>query len=205
MEEFDYPGVYGLSVDGKIVYVGSSKNIKNRIKQHFYLLRKGKHKKTLQDAFNNGKDIVPICLERLTMNNTIGELYTSESYWIDKINPVCTDRKPSSKSPLDAMYDLARYAAESKSESENAKYEYIKVSKDNSANNFYSSIVYHAARYFTPIKYVKNGSAEKIYGAFLVSPTYEEAKAVREKSRRMGITAEQYILEAIHRRIESER
>lgn len=205
MEDFDYPGVYGLSVDGDILYVGSSKNIKKRLAQHFALLQKGKHKKELQDAYYGGKDIVPVCLEKLTEENTIGDLYSKEIYWIDEVKPSCTDRKPLYYDPLESLYGLAKCAAFEKDRSENANYKFMRVNGANLENRYYAGIVYHVVRYFTPIKNVKNGFADKLYGAFVVSPTYEDGKRIRARARKIGITEEQYILEAIQQRMESEK
>lgn len=204
MEDFDYPGVYGLSVDGKILYVGSSKNIKKRVNQHFALLQKGKHKRDLQSAYNRGESVIPICLEKMTEENTIGDLYSKEMFWIDKIGPICTDRKPLYCNPIDSLYDLAKWAASEKELAQSAKHDYLRVYKENSENHYYATLLCHVVRYFTPLKNAKNGFTDKLYGAFVVSPTYEEGKRIRAMARKLGITEERYILDAVRTRIESE-
>lgn len=204
LDNFDYPGVYGLSVDGKIFYVGSSKNIKKRVDQHFALLRKGNHKRELQEAYNVGKNVVPICLEKMTDKNTIGDLYSKEMHWIDKIEPVCTERKPLYYSPMKSLYDLAMCAASEKERAQNAKYDYLRVYGENSENRYYAALLYHVVRYFTPLKNTNNGFTDKLYRAFVISPTYDDGKRIRAMARKLGITEEQYILEAIRTRIESE-
>lgn len=54
------PGIYALwNVDNSKIYIGSSKNIKNRIKNHLSLLSTNKHTiKALQDDFNKGNQFI---------------------------------------------------------------------------------------------------------------------------------------------------
>jgi len=77
-------GIYKITniLDNKI-YIGSSINISNRIKQHFYMLESNKHKCShLQNAFNlYGREVFKHeTLEEIRNND---QLLTREQYFLD--------------------------------------------------------------------------------------------------------------------------
>lgn len=195
MEDFDYPGVYGLSVDGEILYVGSSRNIKQRLAAHFSLLRNNTHKKELQDAFNCGKEIVPVCLKRLSDYDSIGTLYAQEMYWIDELNPICTDRKPLSESPAQYIEFCAGSAMERRFMAEHPQNDYMKMHHENKENWYYASILNHVERYFTPIKNEKNQVS--MYDSVIIRFNHNERIAVNKAARRHSVSTEKFIRDAV--------
>ena len=80
-------GIYKITnlTNGK-VYVGQSKNVYVRRKQHFTALRNGTHEnKSMQRDWNDNNrgfrwDIIEFC--------PIAELNSREKYWIDKLNTI---------------------------------------------------------------------------------------------------------------------
>lgn len=197
MEDFDYPGVYGLSVDGEILYVGSSRNIKSRLGAHFSLLRRNAHKEELQTAFNNGKDVVPVCLKRLSEQDSIGTLYANEMYWIDELSPVCTDRKPLSESPEQYIEFCAGSAMEKRFMAEHPENDYMKMHHENAENWYYASILAHAERYFTPMKNEGKQLDLSMYDSVIIRFGHDERLAVNKAARSHSISTEKFIKNAV--------
>ena len=80
------------NVKNNKVYVGSSVNVKRRLRSHRSLLLKGVHHSIhLQRAFNiEGKDV--FVFEILEYVNDTEELLDIEQFWIDKLDS-CNDKK----------------------------------------------------------------------------------------------------------------
>lgn len=68
-ENSDFPGVYIIvNMDNQKVYIGSTRNIRKRLKTHLYSLKKGKHlSSTLQEDFNNGNSFIAYPLTRVEL------------------------------------------------------------------------------------------------------------------------------------------
>ena len=77
-------GIYKILINNKI-YIGSSKNIKNRLNTHLKTLRNNTHHNhTMQNLYNKYKDeiyfeIIEECLENV--------LLVREKYYIDLLKP----------------------------------------------------------------------------------------------------------------------
>ena len=84
-------GIYEIRcISNNKIYIGSSKNIKKRAKQHLYNLRKNKHcNRYLQFAWNKyGKNMFNFkCLENLNCNTSEGELMLIEQKYLDDLQP----------------------------------------------------------------------------------------------------------------------
>lgn len=80
-------GIYCIkNIDNNKIYIGSSKNLYDRLHQHFYNLKYNKHHSLhLQASYNKygakcfDYDILEFC--------TFDELYEHEQYWIDTLKP----------------------------------------------------------------------------------------------------------------------
>lgn len=95
-EQQKIKGVYGIMIDDELVYIGQSKDIVKRCKQHSYKIIKPKEecKKykndfrplyiETRDAFYNNKHIKFIILERIV--NELN-LKKKELYYINKYSP----------------------------------------------------------------------------------------------------------------------
>jgi len=79
-------GIYLLKINGK-QYVGSSVNIKKRLRRHRTLLRNNKHdNKYLQNAYNKHKHCEYKILEECDSLIEFLELRTKEKQWVEKLN-----------------------------------------------------------------------------------------------------------------------
>lgn len=85
-------GIYKITMRAypkpRILYIGQSKYLKERIRDHKVLLRKGKHhNQHLQNIYNkhgfSGMVFEVIC------NCSISELDTMEQFYIDELKPEC--------------------------------------------------------------------------------------------------------------------
>lgn len=65
-------GIYALYFEGCGVYIGKSKNIKNRFSQHLHLLRSGKHTELLQGAYKDSGKLP-----------TLIKIVTAHPSWLD--------------------------------------------------------------------------------------------------------------------------
>lgn len=82
----DLCGIYLLKINGK-QYVGSSVNIKKRLRRHRTLLRNNKHdNRYLQNLYNKHKTCEYSILEIYNLFMTSLELRTKEKEWVDKLN-----------------------------------------------------------------------------------------------------------------------
>lgn len=68
-ENSDFSGVYIIvNMDNQKVYIGSTRNIHKRLKEHLYNLKKRKHlSSTLQEDFNNGNSFIAYPLTRVEL------------------------------------------------------------------------------------------------------------------------------------------
>lgn len=79
-------GIYLLKINGK-QYVGSSVNIKKRLRRHRTLLRNNKHdNKYLQNVYNKYKSCEYRILEECDFFIEILELRNKEKQWVEKLN-----------------------------------------------------------------------------------------------------------------------
>lgn len=78
-------GVYGIAAPSGNLYVGSSKNIRTRIKQHYAMLaRSNHHSDALQAAYNKyGDNLSPFVLEECA----VSDLIAVEQKYIDALKP----------------------------------------------------------------------------------------------------------------------
>ena len=104
-------GVYGLFVirNGvkNCVYVGRRDQIKKRIETHKTKIEKGRHLKSLLDAFIDDEAIifatvleeVPYCFDNYSKDAQ--RLASAENYWIDKFQSMnqCLEQIPEGKRP----------------------------------------------------------------------------------------------------------
>lgn len=206
LEDFNYPGVYGLSVDGEILYVGSSKNIKNRLRSHFSQLKSGKHKKELQCAFDSGKDVVPVCLMRFGKHGTLRDLLACEREWIEKLNPPCNVANPLERDPLTTISWLNHTAREKRYGTRHNQYEYYRRYDESKESEMYGAILDVVDRYYSLFETDElypfdRGSSIKY---LVVRTDYDTGKYIEGIARKSGESLPQYILEAVHQRIERE-
>lgn len=84
-------GIYGISIDNKVVYVGQSLNLMRREKQHRKALEQNKHVNIhLQNKYNKYNNFKFIILERCGT-----DLSSRESYWYQKYKKqLCNFQEP---------------------------------------------------------------------------------------------------------------
>ncbi|WP_366654434.1 GIY-YIG nuclease family protein [Fodinicurvata sp. EGI_FJ10296] len=80
--------VYSIHSDDGKNYVGSTTNLYDRIRKHYYELINNKHHSVkLQSEFNkNSSGLSVSILEELTNDSDIKTLRNKEQFWIDKLN-----------------------------------------------------------------------------------------------------------------------
>lgn len=90
-KQFQGCGVYLIRIEHHL-YVGSSKNIKNRFLDHRKLLKGNKHHSNLlQNSYNKyGIEKTYICILEFCSD---GDRLIREKYWIDCLNPDCNTIK----------------------------------------------------------------------------------------------------------------
>ena len=98
--------VYMLEVGDKS-YIGSTKNARNRIKNHLALLIKNNHKnKLLQEEFDKKGTLKAFLLGSYEPNI---ELLNREKYYIDKMKPNCNIQKLSESRGLYKDFDSSKH------------------------------------------------------------------------------------------------
>lgn len=206
MEDFDYPGVYGLSVDGEILYVGSSKNIKKRLCSHFSQLKSRKHKKELQDAFDSGKKITPVCLYKLDTYGTKADLLTNENFWILELKPVCNSKPALSQDPLISLAWLSAEARKRRYGADHPEYEYLRYFNENLESEYYESVIGEADRMFTPLSMREEYPADDIVdiSLFTIRTDRELGQKIKDAAKKLKKSVPKYILEAVLMRMDSE-
>lgn len=207
LEDFDYPGVYGLSVNGEILYVGSSKNIKKRIAQHFSLLKRRGHKKELQTAYDNGEKITPVCLYKLDTYGTKADLLINENYWISELNPVCNSKPALTQDPLITFIWLSAEARKRRYNADHPEYEYLRYFNENLESQYYESVIETADRMFTPLSTYEEYPADDIIDVSIFAFRTDKELGDKIKKAAKGIkkSVPKYILEAVLMRMESEK
>lgn len=88
------PGVYKLEDEttGEI-YVGVSRNLQNRKRDHKYDLRKGRHRNpNIQSAYNAGHQFSFSVLEYLPLTSSDDSLVRREQEWMDFLKPTLNSR-----------------------------------------------------------------------------------------------------------------
>lgn len=147
MEKIEYSGagVYAIYIDDHI-YVGSSINIKKRIKYHYNAAKNGKEPKKLQDAFDSAREMHVDILEKIEDNKTINYLFEREKYWIDAL------RADLNAAPPGGLYD---HAEEIKRCIQTAEM-HEKLARD---NREYAQKL--EKRYFSTIGSARNGNRQK--------------------------------------------
>lgn len=85
--DYNGMGVYSLTdeADGKR-YIGSSKHIQTRIKQHEYALKEGYSSNSLKTAYKNGHTFKCEILEKIEYGNSLSYLLERETYYVTKFN-----------------------------------------------------------------------------------------------------------------------
>ena len=99
-------GVYRLVGSSGRVYIGSSVDVQQRIKQHCWALRNGKANRKIQKAFNNGETFTAEILHRLPDWITRGELIGLESKELRKAggtDNTFNDAGPNTYYPADVL------------------------------------------------------------------------------------------------------
>lgn len=77
-------GIYLLKDEYGKVYIGSSIDVKRKIKQHNYCAKKGKEHKKLQEAYDNGIRMECEILEKIDYGNNMFYVRDREKYYISK-------------------------------------------------------------------------------------------------------------------------
>ena len=206
LKDFDYPGVYGLYVDGKVLYVGSSKNIRKRLRQHFTQLKSGKHKKELQDAYDIGKEIVPICLEQFGEKGILRDLLSCEKEWIDKLNPPCNSADPFGQDPLKTICWLNYMARERRYGTHHNKYEYYRRYDESKESEMYDAILGVIDRYYSFFEADNKYPFGKIASIkyLVVRTDYDTGKSVEKAAEKARESLPHYIMKAVRERMERE-
>ena len=83
---YDGACIYKL-IFGTDFYIGSTIDLKKRIKAHCYNMRSGKSSIKLNDAWSKYKKFEIEILEYIDEDKPRWYLHSRESYWIDKLNP----------------------------------------------------------------------------------------------------------------------
>lgn len=80
-------GCYAIKLLDDIIYIGASKNIKKRCRDHFRHLKAGRHhSKKLQDIFNDkNNELTFFVLEYCD----ISDIFKKETEYIKKAKPIC--------------------------------------------------------------------------------------------------------------------
>lgn len=206
LEDFNCPGVYGLSVDGEILYVGSSKNVKKRLSAHYSLLKNGGHKKELQKAYDDGKDITPVLLDRLNEKNVFIDLLSCEQKWIDELSPVCNARDPVVQHPIKTISWLNYESRQRRFGTINNKSEYYRKRDETKESETYAMILDEIDRYYSFFESDNLFPFKRTDGTnYLVVRTDRNiAAAVKQAALNARESLPQFILEAIQQRMESE-
>ena len=79
-------GIYKIKI-GSAFYVGSSKNIKKRIRSHLNNIANGTEMKKIQAAAESGGEIHVDILEKISDNETVWHMLLRERYWIEQLRP----------------------------------------------------------------------------------------------------------------------
>lgn len=97
-------GVYKISI-GTHIYVGSSRNVTRRIRDHILAAKGGREKRKIQLAYNEVGYMHVDIIEKIGDNNTYLYLLQREKYWIEALHADLNS------APVLA-YDPVQYVAE---------------------------------------------------------------------------------------------
>ena len=109
MPNYSGAGIYKIEIDGA-VYVGSSKNIKKRLRSHLNNIAKGTEMKKIQAAAERGGAIHVDILEKIPDNETVWAMLLRERHWIEKLHPELNSAPPGG---YDDIFDRISQAEES--------------------------------------------------------------------------------------------
>lgn len=91
-------GIYGVTYNDVVVYVGQSKNIQRRLIQHRCTLRKGTNRCfILQRMFDMDPEAIGYVV--LQGNLDVPELTSAEQRWMDELKPVANRAKANGSCP----------------------------------------------------------------------------------------------------------
>ena len=169
-------------------------------------MKRGKHKKELQDAYDKGKEIVPICLKQFGENGILRDMLSSESEWIHALEPPCNDAEPLIYDPLKTISMLNYTARQRRYGTRHNKYEYYRRYDENKESEMYDAILGIIDKYYSYLGTDKRYPFDKstLIKYLVVRTDYDTGKYIEGIARKSGESLPQYILEAVHQRIERE-
>ena len=101
-------GVYKIVINNK-TYVGSSFNIKTRIRQHKSDLKRGRHDNPyLQKAFVKYQEFNWEVVEEVVCNITDKELRKLEKQWMEKLHPEYNMQDPETNFIIKKVYQFSK-------------------------------------------------------------------------------------------------
>ena len=205
MKDFDYPGVYGLSVDGKVLYVGSSKNVRKRLREHFSQLKRGKHKRELQEKFDSGKEVVPICLKRFDEKVTHYDLLLCENKWINGLHPICNCSAPLEHDLTKTISWLNYEARERRYGTIHNKYDCYRSHDETKESEIYDTILDLIDRYYSFLETEERFPFDKASNIkyLVVRTDYETWDKVKKASYESCKSLPQFIMDAIKDHLEN--
>lgn len=106
--DYSGAGIYKIKI-GSALYVGSSKNIKKRIRSHLSNIANGTEMKKIQAAAESGEEIHVDILEKISDNETVWHMLLRERYWIEQLRPELNSAPPGG---YDDVFDRIRAAEE---------------------------------------------------------------------------------------------
>lgn len=107
------PGIYKLENEvTQEIYIGTSRNLQGRKRQHYYDLRKNRHRNPkIQEMYNLGHQLSFSVLEHLPPSYSDDDLVRREQEWIDFLHPTLNSRNAIPKFGSDLFLQKERKLA----------------------------------------------------------------------------------------------
>ena len=104
------PGVYAITNDDFVLYVGSTISLRKRLNHHRHLLLWGKHKNSLlQSEYEKRSESMDFIVLELTDN-----LIEREIYYMNRLNPFCNIDIPKDESSFGASEETRKKQSDAK-------------------------------------------------------------------------------------------